>query len=253
MRLLLITCLTTCLTAFSTFAAEKLTVNSGSKQISVVELYTSEGCSSCPPADKWFKALTQTPKQEADILALAFHVDYWDYIGWKDRFADPKYTSRQRLLGANNAQRTIYTPEFFVNGKEARGTRNVLAKIRQDQNRPSPINLTLSVSKNQHSIMLELETSDNSLTQSLHHRYFVYENDLTTKVKRGENGGETLNHERVVRYMSAAFESKPSDRHSIKINPDWQLDRIGIAALVTTPGNDQYMQAVYTPIKSLLD
>lgn len=249
-RLLLIACLTT----LPAFATEKLTVESGPKQTSVVELYTSEGCSSCPPADKWFEALTKTPGQETSILALAFHVDYWDYIGWKDRFADPKHTIRQRELGANNYQRSIYTPEFFVDGKEARGTRNVLAKIRDGRNKPSKVNLRLSVSKNQRSLMVELETMPTKTsTGNLHHRYFIYESGLTTQVKRGENAGKTLNHQQVVRYMSAAFESRAIDRHSIKINPEWQLDRIGIAALVTTPGNGQYIQAVYTPITSLLD
>jgi hypothetical protein len=253
-RLLLITCLST----LPAFAAEKLTVDSGTNQITVVELYTSEGCSSCPPADKWFKVLTEAPKQDINILALAFHVDYWDYIGWKDPFANPKHTSRQRQLGTNNRQRSIYTPEFFVNGKEARGTRNVLSQIRQSKssniNKKSPIRLKLSVSKNQHSLMVELETTaTGSETNDLQHRYFVYENRLSNNVKLGENAGEVLAHEQVVRYMSAAFKSVENDSHSIKINSDWQLDNIGIAALVTTAGSKQYLQAVYTPIISLLE
>jgi hypothetical protein len=187
-------------------------------------------------------------------LALAFHVDYWDYIGWKDRFADPKHTSRQRQLGLNNRQRSIYTPEFFVDGKEAQGTRNVLSQIRQNISKKSPIRLKLSVSKNQHSFMVELETTVTGVeTNSLQHRYFVYENALSSDVKLGENAGEVLNHSQVVRYMSAAFNSRENDSHSIKVNPDWKLDNIGIAALVTTADNEQYLQAVYTPITSLLE
>ena len=112
-----------CLLAVPAFAAETLTVVSGQQQTAVVELYTSEGCSSCPPADQWLEALIQIPRDELDVLALAFHVDYWDYLGWKDRFGSPRHTSRQRQLGANNNQRSIYTPEFFVDGIEARGTR----------------------------------------------------------------------------------------------------------------------------------
>ncbi|MFT5657113.1 MAG: hypothetical protein ACI9KN_000385 [Gammaproteobacteria bacterium] len=249
-RLLLITCLTT----LPAFAAEKLTVESGTERATVVELYTSEGCSSCPPADKWFEALTETRKQDVKLLALAFHVDYWDYIGWKDRFADPKYTNRQRQLGVNNRQQSIYTPEFFVDGKEARGTRNVLSQIKNSRNKQSPLNLRLSVSKNRHSLMVELQsTMTGTTTGPLQHRYFVYENNLSSDVKRGENAGKLLNHQQVVRYMSAPFESVGNDSHSIKINPDWRLDNIGIAALVTTPGNEHYIQAVYTPITSLLD
>jgi hypothetical protein len=249
-RLLLILCFTT----LPALAAEKLTVDSGTYQTAVVELYTSEGCSSCPPADKWFEALTKAPKQDVDILALAFHVDYWDYIGWKDRFANPKHTSLQRQLGANNRQQSIYTPEFFVDGKEARGTRNVLSQIRKNTAKQSPIRLKLSVSKNQHSFMLELETiTTGSTINGLQHRYFVYEKGLSSEVKRGENAGKRLNHEQVVRYMSATFKSVENDSHSIKIHPEWQLDNIGVAALVTTGGGEQYLQAVYTPIKSLLE
>lgn len=249
-RLLLITCFIT----LPSFAAEKLTVDSGTNQTIVVELYTSEGCSSCPPADKWFGALAEASTQDLNILPLAFHVDYWDYIGWKDRFADPKYTNRQRQLGNNNRQRSIYTPEFFVDGKEARGTRNVLSQIHKNISKKSPIHLKMSVSRNQHSLMVELETTaTGSDTNGLQHRYFVYENGLSSDVKRGENAGKLLEHEQVVRYMSAAFKSVANDRHSIRINPDWHLSNIGIAALVTTAGSEQYLQAVYTPITSLLE
>ncbi len=206
-QLLLIACLAM-LPAFSVFSVEKLTVYSGTYQSTVVELYTSQGCSSCPPADKWFAALTAASRQELNILALAFHVDYWDYIGWKDRFADSKHTSRQRQLGINNRQRSIYTPGFFVDGEEAKGTRNVLSKIRQNKSKKSPIHLKLSVSRNQHSLMIELETTAiRAERNALQHRYFVYENKLSNDIKRGENEGKVLNHEQVVRYMSAASKS----------------------------------------------
>lgn len=253
LQLLLIACLTT-LPSFAAFSEEKHTVYSGTNQSSVVELYTSQGCSSCPSADKWFAALTAAPKQELNILALAFHVDYWDYIGWKDRFADPKHTIRQRQLGINNQQRSIYTPEFFVDGEEVQGTRNVLSKIRQNSSKKSPIHLKLSVSRNQHSLMIELETTAIGAEKTgLQHRYFVYENRLSNDIKRGENAGKVLNHEQIVRYMSAALKSVGNDRHSIKINPEWQLSNIGIAAVVTTAANKKYLQAVYTPINSLLE
>jgi len=100
-----------CLLALPLYAAEILSVVSSPQQTAVVELYTSEGCSSCPPADQWLEALIEVPKEELDVLALAFHVDYWDYLGWQDRFGSAKHTHRQRRLGANNQQRSIYTPE----------------------------------------------------------------------------------------------------------------------------------------------
>ncbi|MDG1352972.1 MAG: DUF1223 domain-containing protein [Sulfitobacter sp.] len=79
----------------------------------VVELYTSQGCSSCPPADKIFAELAD----HSDVIAIALHVDYWDYIGWKDEFAHPGHADRQRAYAAKAGRRSIYTPEMVVNGE----------------------------------------------------------------------------------------------------------------------------------------
>ena len=242
-----------CLLSLPVQAGETITVESSTQKTAVVELYTSEGCSSCPPADKWLEALVETESDEIDILALAFHVDYWDYIGWKDRFASPRYTSRQRQLGANNKQRTIYTPEFFVDGKETRGTRRVLSEIQNTNERHADIELALTVSKYGNGLQLQLVPSQDSLdNEMLHHRYFVYEKNLVSDVTRGENSGETLRHQNVVRYMSPARKLNAKNTYLINIDPDWQLENIGVAALVTTPGNLSYLEAVHTPIAPLL-
>jgi len=235
------------------FAGEPIVVSSGDKQTAVVELYTSEGCSSCPPADRWLSKLVEIPREDLDVLALAFHVDYWDYLGWKDRFASSAYTSRQRQLGANNRQRTIYTPEFFVNGIEARGSGNILEKIQQSNEQPAPLKLELRVAKEQSSLVIDLHTAatrDDVGPARL--RYLVYENDLSTQVKRGENSGETLDHQQVVRYMSNAKSLQPDNRHRIAIDPEWNPERVGVAVLVTSPGSEQYLQALHTPVASLL-
>lgn len=79
----------------------------------VVELYTSQGCSSCPPAD----ALLHDLAEREDVIALALHVDYWDYIGWKDEFAHPQHAQRQRAYAQKAKRRSIYTPEFIVQGQ----------------------------------------------------------------------------------------------------------------------------------------
>ncbi len=235
------------------FAGEKIVVSSGETQTAVVELYTSEGCSSCPPADRWLSRLIEIPKDELDVLALSFHVDYWDYLGWKDRFASPRYTSRQRQLGANNQQRTIYTPEFFVNGMEARGTSKILEKIQQSNQQRAPLELELSVSRLGDSLLLELNSSaERDSDRQLHHRYLVYENELSTDVERGENSGATLDHQAVVRYMSPALHLKGENVHKIDIDPEWRPRHVGVAVLVTSPGNRQYLQAVHTSAASIL-
>ena len=235
------------------FAAAPIVVSSADKQTAVVELYTSEGCSSCPSADRWLSRLIEAPKDELDLLALAFHVDYWDYLGWKDRFSSAAYTHRQRELAANNLQQTIYTPEFFVNGMETRGASNILDKIRQANQQPSPLDLKLTVSRDKTSLVLELQSpGDHDITGRIHHRYLVYENNLSTDVKRGENSGEILKHQQVVRYMSEAKSLRGRNQYRIAIDPDWQAENIGVAVLVTSPGDRHYLQALHTPVASLL-
>ena len=242
------------LMASPTFAAETITISSNGQQTAVLELYTSEGCSSCPSADRWLAALVEVPNDELDVLALAFHVDYWDYLGWKDRFGSPRYTSRQRQLGSNNNQRTIYTPEFFVDGKEARGTRKVLDKIRSANKQQAQIQLKLSISKSSDALQIVLQSvTPDAVDKPLQHRYFVYENQLMSDVTRGENSGERLFHQQVVRYMSPELDLKDNNQHKITINPEWRLDNIGVAALVTEPGNKNYLQVVHSTITALLD
>ena len=104
----------------NTFAAGQCSAKSGNKTAAVLELYTSEGCSSCPPADKWISSLAPGGFTANQIVPLAFHVDYWDYIGWADRFANKKFSGRHRGLARANGSGTVYTPQVFVNGKDIR-------------------------------------------------------------------------------------------------------------------------------------
>src|SRR3954471_24065910 len=92
----------------------------------VVEVYTSEGCSSCPPADKWLAKL-KDDAAKGRVVAEGFHVGYWDYIGWVDRFASPAYTDRQRQLASWNRLSSIYTPQIVRNGQDWRDERVLLA------------------------------------------------------------------------------------------------------------------------------
>ncbi len=234
-------------------AAEVITVKSGPQRTAVLELYTSEGCSSCPPADRWLSRLVELPAGEVDVLALGFHVDYWDYLGWKDRFASREYSQRQRQLGANNRQRTIYTPEFFVNGKEVRGARNILDDIRATNREASPLDLELEVRRDGDHLALTLTTPGlRDEADVVHHRYVVYEDDLSSSVARGENAGATLHHQRVVRYLSRAIRLRAHNRHRIALDADWNGARLGVAVIATSPGSERYWQAVHTPVAALL-
>ena len=189
---------------------------------------------------------------DLQVLALSFHVDYWDYLGWKDRFSSADYTSRQRQLGANNKQRTIYTPEFFVDGMEARGSGNILEKIEQANADSPPLPLELRISRDPEGLLLEFDALSD-FDGPLHHRYLVFENELSTDVRRGENAGRKLHHQRVVRYMSRAQILRQSNRHRIDIDPEWNGENVGVAVLVTTPGSLRYIDALQAPIAPLLD
>jgi len=102
----------------------KSLLQSGPEQVSLLELYTSQGCSSCPPADQWMSRLKDDPGLWNKVVPLSFHVDYWDYIGWRDPFAQPEFGQRQRHYARQGGVRTVYTPAMLLNGNEWRGWRD---------------------------------------------------------------------------------------------------------------------------------
>src|SRR5438552_12328276 len=102
------------------FGSEPMTFESGDMQTTLIELFTSEGCSSCPPADAWISQLKESPDLWKKIVPIAFHVDYWNNLGWRDRFAKPEFTARQRWYVAAWRGDSVYTPGFVVNGREWR-------------------------------------------------------------------------------------------------------------------------------------
>lgn len=102
-------------------AGDPHTFSSGTGKTTVIELFTSEGCSSCPPADNWLSGFKSDPRLWKQIIPLAFHVDYWDYIGWRDRFASPAFSARQSDHKKQGNIRSVYTPGLVVDGREWRG------------------------------------------------------------------------------------------------------------------------------------
>ena len=96
--------------------ANTCSATSGAQRVALLELYTSEGCDSCPPTDRWVSALATRGFAGDRVIPLAFHVDYWNYLGWKDPFAQARYTERQRFVNARVRTRTIYTPQLMLDG-----------------------------------------------------------------------------------------------------------------------------------------
>jgi hypothetical protein len=161
-----------------------------------IELFTSQGCSSCPPADAELGKLARRP----DIVALSFHVDYWDYIGWKDRFATKETTERQRIYARTLSQRYVYTPEMVVDGRVNQpGTSGgQIEDMLSDARRQSTVRATPTLNR----------MADGSLriwlaAQKLDHpadvMLFVYDRRHSTPVTHGENEGRRIDNFNVVR------------------------------------------------------
>ncbi|MEO7852375.1 MAG: DUF1223 domain-containing protein [Rubrivivax sp.] len=155
----------------------------------LIELYTSEGCSSCPPADRWLSKL----KDRDDVVALAFHVDYWDRLGWKDRFASPAYTERQALQQRSNGARFSYTPQVVVDGRDRPSWSGPVTTAARPG---APVQL--SVTRDGKGYVAKVQSAQGA-PQRLAGYWAVTENGHVTSVKAGENSGVMLSHDFVVR------------------------------------------------------
>lgn len=236
-----------CATLITPLAMADKTYTSGELKSSVIELYTSEGCSSCPPADEFLSKLGKT--KEADkIIPLAFHVDYWDYIGWEDPYAKAKYTQRQRVLAKVNKQSSIYTPEFVVDGAEARGSRKITKQLKNTYQQTSEADITLNLSDDAQSVTADVLVNNITYQGDEAPQVFVaiYENGLSSNIDAGENNGRTLKHDYVVRYLSQAEKINDGGMHQFKlaIDSSWNRDELGISVIVKLSESGRTLQAL---------
>ncbi|MCE9661301.1 MAG: DUF1223 domain-containing protein [Burkholderiales bacterium] len=171
-------------------AGEACMARSGATSAPVVELYTSEGCNSCPPADRWLSKL----KSDPSVVALAFHVDYWDRLGWKDRFASAAFTSRQAEQQASNGARFSYTPQVVVDGQDRKDWPGIATPIGKRAASPVDVVLTRDGDRVTASV-----AATSRAPKRLAAYWAVTEQGHVSAVKAGENRGVTLEHDYVVR------------------------------------------------------
>lgn len=241
--------------ALPPFAAADCSITSATHRVSLVELYTSEGCSSCPPADEWLSRLGGQGLAGKTIVPLALHVDYWDYIGWHDRFAQPGFSARQRELAAVGRSSVIYTPQVVFNGHDFRSWWNA-GRVEREL-------AAAGSSKAQASISLNLQvgnpgaftvTATAGTVQAGPHALYlaVYENGLHSDVNRGENAGATLHHDFVVRKwlgpLTLNNQARLSWRQEIELDGTWKPDSLGVAAFVQNTATGEVLQAVSLPL-----
>jgi hypothetical protein len=164
----------------------------------VVELFTSQGCSSCPPADRVLADLVERD----DMLALAWHVDYWDYLGWKDTFARPANTERQKAYARSLGKRSVYTPQAVINGRvDVVGSHGgaVVEAIDEFAGTENGLSVPIEASISGGTIKIRIDNSPLARGAKLWMVYF--DKQRVVDVKRGENGGHKLKYSNIVRNM----------------------------------------------------
>lgn len=188
--------------------AEARRAVSGAARAMLVELYTSEGCSSCPPADRWLSGVSQPSRGGSDLLVpLSLHVAYWDAIGWKDRFAQADFAVRQRWLTSIGGGRTVYTPGVFVDGREWRRWDDAADLARRtDRAARTPaaarIELDARTGADGPTVTARAWRRDAPAPYARPALFVALtESGLATRVTAGENRGETLRHDHVVRRL----------------------------------------------------
>lgn len=187
-------------------AALDCAVKSGPGTAVLVELYTSEGCNSCPPADRWVRQLRGGGFGADRVVPLSLHVDYWDYIGWKDPFAKAAFTARQRELAAVSGAGFVYTPQVLLAGRDYRrwsSSGRFEDDVRAVNNRPARAEIALAF--NAGTVTAKAAVTDVRQAADAALYVAVYENGLSNQVAAGENYGVTLTHDYVVREWLGPF------------------------------------------------
>jgi hypothetical protein len=244
------------------WAAEQCTAHSGAQRQALVELYTSEGCSSCPPADQWLGEIGKTggTDRQAHFIPLALHVDYWDSLGWHDRFAQHRFTERQQNLSERAGSHIVYTPEVAVGGFELRDWNSAAAfksSVAKINAQPSGADIQLSLAPD--SAGAATADLDAHFTlpagkgaQAAQAYVAVFENNLTSQVQAGENTGATLHHQFVVRLWLGPVpitDGRARITQKIALAPDANVHPAGPTGVVAFVQNSQgdILQALALP------
>lgn len=228
------------------------------RRVPLLELYTSEGCNSCPPADRWLSALLTRGLAPEHVVALGFHVDYWNDLGWNDPFSKPAYSARQRAASVRNKASFVYTPQFLLDGRDYRRgflrddfadriadirEGKALAVIRLDQAVEAPETVTAHVS---------IVIAETARRQGAQAYVALYENNLSNRISAGENQGKRLQHDFVVRELSRPHSIGANGKlvfeQRFDLEPRWKRKDLHLAALVQSQSAGETLQAIAVPL-----
>ncbi len=239
---LILACL--CVLAVPVARAAACTAQSGEQRAVLLELYTSEGCDSCPPADRRLSGFKGVAEYAGRLVPLAFHVDYWDRLGWTDRFASPRHTERQYAMAGLARSRLVYTPQFLRNGRDWRSGGSPLDGFRDSASAARIVLHIGVVGAAGLSVSGEVVAAKPGLEAWL----ALYENNLETVVRAGENAGKTLRHDYVVRRLIGPLtpdrEGRLALRRDIALDADWKRTDLGVAVFVQDKASGEIVQAL---------
>lgn len=209
----------------------------------VLELFTSQGCSSCPPADRLLSTLGEESFDQAVVIPLAWHVDYWNYIGWSDPFSSSAFSARQQEYARAMKAAQVYTPQLVLDGKNqlvGSSERAVRAEIARQLNEADRAMVSIGSfdpSTTEIAVDVSVSLSTDVSAGKLGLRVVLFENDIRTTVKRGENSGKTLRNDHVVRWASPHYPVQKIPNESvytvgIPVEEEWQRQNLGVAVFV---------------------
>jgi hypothetical protein len=205
----------------------------------VVELFTSEGCSSCPPAEAYVGKLST----RSDVLALSFHVDYWDDLGWRDRFALPQSVARQNVYARNLGRSSVYTPQLVVDGREDHWDGTGIARALGENRQSAPVTLSLRGTE----VLVELGASANATPSEV--VLIPYLRHAVSAIGRGENAGRTLEEFNIVRGIRTLGSWKgQAQSFSVPVS-SLPTDATDVAVLVQRSGQAPIIGAATHPIR----
>jgi hypothetical protein len=244
-----------CLALMPQAHALQCSAHSGPHTAALVELYTSEGCSSCPPADRWLQGLGARGYAPERVVPLSLHVNYWDTIGWKDPFAQQRFSDRQRRLAQVMRARLVYTPQVLLQGQDFRRWYSGAfdQAVKAINARPPGAKIALSLEGAgaqalQTRVQAELLDASQAADAALYLASF--ENKLVSSVRAGENEGRTLEHDYVVFEWVGpiAFRNgRVDERRALPRVPKVKPAHSGVAAFVQNRRTAQVLQALMLP------
>ncbi|HUK12814.1 MAG TPA: DUF1223 domain-containing protein [Thermoanaerobaculaceae bacterium] len=233
-------------------AAQPAAAATPAAPFALVELFTSEGCSSCPPADRLLgRIAAEAARSGQNVLALAFHVGYWDYLGWTDRFARPEFGRRQRRYAAALSD-GVYTPQLVVNGAAAfvgSDESRVRAAIAAALARPAAASLAADAVLHGQAQRVDVRVAGSGLPDGATVEVAVVEDGLSTRVLRGENADSVLRHSRVVRALGALPAGAAAGEVTLDVPPDLVGERSSVVVFAQDRVTGRVLAAAGVPLR----